>query len=327
MREGAVVLGLLVVAAGACGGEVTPAGPPDADVFGDAATPPPASLDTLLVPAGMTDVGSFLVDVKTRAWSPAVDCSYDGVVRRFYVNSFRLMRTEVTHAMWADCMQEGACDSPKGLVGQDVQDSVDPPADPAVPVSVTWAQARSFCQQYGGDLPSDAQWTRAATGGTPGWGIPAVRAAWDRCLAGASDAICADLARETRAAGQNGRAPVAVGTTSWDVGPYGHVDLWGNAGEWTRSAAARLGEPEFCTLQDGSADPVSYLPQSTFGTAFSWQLGDVLGFLLAQPDQQATSIGGNAWIVHPALSSKDLKDTRWKAFWYTGFRCAFPAGD
>lgn len=95
-------------------------------------------------------------------------------------------------------------------------------------VQVSWLAARDFCRARGGDLPTEAQWERAARGGdgrTFPWGVEPPDC--DRAVYGrAAGVACAD-----REAG-----PVAVDAPTEDVTPEGVSHLGGNVSEWTRDA-------------------------------------------------------------------------------------------
>jgi iron(II)-dependent oxidoreductase len=83
------------------------------------------------------------------------------------LSAYCIERTEVSVSDYRACVQAGACEVPD-------QTHANPPCNYTLepgelerhPINcVTWEQARTYCQQWaGGDLPSEAQWEKAARG-------------------------------------------------------------------------------------------------------------------------------------------------------------------
>ncbi len=77
--------------------------------------------------------------------------------RWIWVQTFWIDRTEVTNAAYRSCVASGRCPE----AGPRYVD-FDHPRQPITGVS--WFDARAFCRARGGDLPTEAQWEKAARG-------------------------------------------------------------------------------------------------------------------------------------------------------------------
>lgn len=134
-----------------------------------------------------------------------------------YLDAFWVDRTEVTNAMYALCVQDGVCDPPNSF-GSDTRTSYydnNSYADFPV-VNVEWENAVAYCSWAGRQLPTEAQWEKAARG-TDGRIFP-----W-----GDGDADCT-LANYEGC----GSDTVQVGSYPDGASPYGALDMAGNVWEW-----------------------------------------------------------------------------------------------
>jgi formylglycine-generating enzyme required for sulfatase activity len=131
--------------------------------------------------------------------------------------AFEIDRTEVTVQAYDECVAEGACSR------QTDRDAFDEVCEQTTagrqPVNcVTWSQADAFCEWAGKQLPTEAQWEKAARGDDGRiypWGDEA-----PTCERVVSSAECAD-----------GVEP--VGSRPDGASPYGALDMAGNLFEWT----------------------------------------------------------------------------------------------
>jgi len=131
-----------------------------------------------------------------------------------YVPAFYIGRTEVTVAEFRRFVHDSGCDA--GVGWQERAQNGNWPV-----TSVTWLQARAYCDWAGLRLPTEAEWEKAARG-TDGrkwpWGSEWVAGAAN--VGGAED----------------GFAEVApVGSFPTGASPFGCLDLAGNVWEWTAS--------------------------------------------------------------------------------------------
>jgi serine/threonine-protein kinase len=134
------------------------------------------------------------------------------------VAAFRIGRTEVTNAQYAQCVAAGACTVPEGILKTDCNYSNAAYANDPV-VCVTRAQAREYAAWAGGRLPTEAQWTRACQG-DDGRTYPWGEAAPDERLA--------NFYYE----GRQDVDTTAVGSYPAGASPYGALDMAGNVYEY-----------------------------------------------------------------------------------------------
>lgn len=74
------------------------------------------------------------------------------------LDAFWIMQTEVTHAQYARCVEDGACTPPNS------QRWTDPAFANHPVVNVDWEQANAYAKWLGRRLPTEAEWEMAARG-------------------------------------------------------------------------------------------------------------------------------------------------------------------
>jgi eukaryotic-like serine/threonine-protein kinase len=130
---------------------------------------------------------------------------------RVWLDAFWIYQTEVTNAMYRQCVEEDACQLPGDTTKYQDADYADHPV-----VRLSWYDADAYCQWSGGQLPTEAQWEKAARG-TDGRKYPWGNESLTCSLANYSGCI-------------DGTAP--VGSYDAGVSPYGALDMAGNVWEW-----------------------------------------------------------------------------------------------
>ncbi len=164
-------------------------------------------------------------DGKVMVWVPADDFRMGGSLgdgaanydehpaRVVAMDGFWMDSTEVTNAEYLRCVDAGACSPPHRRVEFDDPEMSDHPV-----VWVTWFQAANYARWAKKRLPSEAEWERAARGGTED------RYPWGHQF----------QPWKVNGVGSEGGDPfpglAPVG--SYPPGTWGLYDLLGNAAEW-----------------------------------------------------------------------------------------------
>ena len=146
-------------------------------------------------------------------------------VRQVYLDSYWIDKYEVSNAQYALCVASGACTKPSLTKSQTRNNYYGNPDYDNYPViQIDWHQSQAYCQWVGGDLPTEAQWEKAARG-TDGRTYP-----W-----GNESPTC-QLTNFNK--GLYGNQSYCIGDTSpvtdYEQGasPYGALNMAGNVWEW-----------------------------------------------------------------------------------------------
>jgi len=166
-------------------------------------------------------------------------------VHNVRLDAFWLDKTEVTNAMYSQCMQAGKCDEPNVLGSyEDQKDSLSYFEDSEFkdhPVAfVSWRDAKNYCTWAGRRLPTEAEWEKAAR--------------WDpissqqRIYPWGNDFSCklgnfddetlldASIMPDTTPNCDGFARSAPVGSFPAGVSPYGALDMGGNVWEWVNDA-------------------------------------------------------------------------------------------
>jgi formylglycine-generating enzyme required for sulfatase activity len=134
-----------------------------------------------------------------------------------YLDAFWIYKTEVTNAMYAECVQAGKCSPPRSR-GSHTRENYygNPEFDDFPVIYVSWVDANNYCSWAGGRLPTEAEWEKAARG-TDGRPFP-----W-------GDVDPTSVGDLLNFYGQD---TTAVGSFPDGASPYGALDMAGNVSEW-----------------------------------------------------------------------------------------------
>lgn len=155
----------------------------------------------------------------------------EGPSHRVYVDEFFIYRTEVTNEMYQKCVVEKACPKPDQNRSRTHSDYYGNSEFDDYPViNVSWVSAQSYCKWAGGQLPTEAEWEKAARGEDDRlfpWGNdPPYDGQINMC-----DSYCADSGNRTSY--RDDYPDIApVGAHPGTESPYGVLDKSGNVWEW-----------------------------------------------------------------------------------------------
>jgi formylglycine-generating enzyme required for sulfatase activity len=214
--------------------EVIPSVPADCDL-GQSIVSDKDGMEQMCVPAGDFLMGAALDD-------PSAN-TYEQPQRTVYLDVFWIDKTEITNAQYAYCVDDGACEPPISLASE-IRPAYfgNPKYDSYPVVAVRWKQANTYCEWAGRQLPTEAQWEKAARGidgTTYPWGNAEVNSTLVNFGGGNGDTT-------------------AVGTYPDGASPYGALDMSGNVSEWTA---------DWFSLDYYRASPDSNPPGPTNGIA------------------------------------------------------------
>ncbi|MEN6620589.1 MAG: SUMF1/EgtB/PvdO family nonheme iron enzyme [Smithella sp.] len=136
-----------------------------------------------------------------------------------YLSGYWIDKTEVTNEMYAKCVADGACEYPPNNSSY-TQSSYygNPKYDKYPVIYVSWYQANNYCTWAERQLPTEAQWEKAARG-TDGRIYP-----WGNVSPDVSLANYESHVGDT----------TEVGSYPDGASPYGALDMTGNVWEWVK---------------------------------------------------------------------------------------------
>lgn len=140
--------------------------------------------------------------------------------RDVQLDAYWIDKYEVTVGQYQKCVTDGVCRDPKQFDSNTRKSYYNNPSFQDYPVIfVDWNQAQAYCKWVDGDLPTEAQWEKAARG-TKGSEYPWGNSRPNKDLANFSETGLRDTSE--------------VGSFPDGASDYGVMDMAGNVWEWVR---------------------------------------------------------------------------------------------
>ncbi|MBK8781402.1 MAG: formylglycine-generating enzyme family protein [Anaerolineales bacterium] len=140
--------------------------------------------------------------------------SNESPVHKVYLDAFWISHTEITNQQYAICVEAGVCEPPSSMSSSTRPDYYGNPDFDYYPVIyVSWDKANRYCEVWAkGDLPTEAQWEKAARG---------------------TDALIYPWGNDAPNDGLLNYNSILEDTTlAFNVGVNGVYDMAGNVWEW-----------------------------------------------------------------------------------------------
>ena len=175
----------------------------------------------LLVPAGKFVMGSSAREgflECSRHYSYCYESGFKDVepAHKVYLDAFYIDKYEVTNAQYKVCVEQGACEPPRKIDAQYHSSYYDNTEFAEYPVvNVDWKQSQDYCEWRQSNLPTEAQWEKAA------------RSDDNRTYSWGEDLSC----QYANYAGCEGDL-TAFGSYEDGKSPYGVYEMIGNVSEW-----------------------------------------------------------------------------------------------
>jgi len=167
-------------------------------------------VEMVLVPAGEFTMGSD------------DDQSVDNPVHTVYLDDFYIDRYEVTNKLYKACVDTGKCKPPRNSRSNTHNEYYgNPEFDKHPVVWVEWDMAKTYCEWRGANLPTEAQWEKAARG------IDGRMFPWGDDV-DCSKANYYDTDQAKYCVGDTTK----VGSYESGISPFGLYDMSGNVWEW-----------------------------------------------------------------------------------------------
>ncbi len=197
---------------------INPILPPAQAVLGDTWTSPVDGMELVFIPAG-----DFLMGCDP-AHNDSYECEPDELpLHTVTLDAYWIDKTEVSNAQYEQCVTAGACDRPNNTSSYSRSAYYGNISYANYPViHVSWQDAADYCEWAGRELPTEAQWEKAARGENPRaypWGDE--KPSCELVNGEVDGEMCKGDTTE-------------VGKYLSGASPYGVLDMAGNVWEWVR---------------------------------------------------------------------------------------------